>query len=100
MTLLSCTMRDCTGCIPAQVLASAPSLTACKHMQYVRRYGVKLDAAALLQDWVRDIGSKAGLGLENTNILSGAVGVPESRLEARTLPISIAVSGLKLAPFW
>ena len=66
-------------------------------MHHARRYGVKLDAAALLQDWVRDIGSKAGLGLENTNILSGAVGVPESRLEARILPVSRACLGLMLA---
>jgi len=52
------------------------------------RYGVKLDAAALLQDWVRDIGSRAGLAEHNSQILSGAIGVPESRLEARA-PTSV-----------
>ena len=46
------------------------------------RYGVKLDAVALVQDWVRDVGSQAGLTCSNAQILSGAVGVPESRLEA------------------
>ncbi|EIE23756.1 hypothetical protein COCSUDRAFT_53450 [Coccomyxa subellipsoidea C-169] len=43
-------------------------------------YGVKLDAVALLQEWVTQIGSQAGLDLSRTQILSGAIGVPESRL--------------------
>ena len=43
---------------------------------------MKLDAVALVQDWVRDVGSQAGLTASNAQILSGAVGVPESRLEA------------------
>ncbi|KAK9837483.1 hypothetical protein WJX81_005889 [Elliptochloris bilobata] len=60
------------------------------------RYGVKLDAAALLQDWVRDIGSKAGLGASNAQILSGAVGVPESRLELEVEFESLA----ELEQFW
>ena len=47
------------------------------------RYGVKMDAIALLSEWVQDIGSQAGLS-DNVNILSGAVGVPESRLEVRS----------------
>ena len=74
---------------PCNRFAPLPLAHAAKLVHYASRYGIKLDAAALLQDWVRDIGSKAGLGLENTNILSGAVGVPESRLEARTLPLSV-----------
>lgn len=45
------------------------------------RYGVKMEAIALLQEWVQSIGSQAGLTAENTTILSGAVGAPESRLE-------------------
>lgn len=44
------------------------------------KYGVKLNAVALLQDWVTQIGSQAGLNLSKTQILSGAIGVPESRL--------------------
>ena len=36
-----------------------------------------------MQEWVRDIGSQAGLTPANTRINSGAVGVPESRLEVR-----------------
>ncbi len=40
-----------------------------------------MDAVALLQEWVRDIGSRAGLGPSNAAIASGSVGVPESRLE-------------------
>ena len=45
------------------------------------RYGRKGDAQALLQEWVRDVGSEAGLTQFNARISSGAVGVPESRLE-------------------
>lgn len=44
------------------------------------KYGVKLDAVALLSEWVQNIGSQAGLS-DNVHILSGAVGVPESRIE-------------------
>ncbi len=35
----------------------------------------------LLQEWVRDIGGQAGVTQFNARISSGAVGVPESRLE-------------------
>lgn len=40
-----------------------------------------MEAIALLQEWVQAIGSRAGLDSSNSSILSGAVGVPESRLE-------------------
>lgn len=42
-----------------------------------------MEAIALLEEWVQSIGSQAGLTSQNATILSGAVGVPESRLEAR-----------------
>ena len=45
------------------------------------RYGVKMEALALLQEWIQSVGSAAGLNSENTSLTSGAVGVPESRLE-------------------
>jgi hypothetical protein len=45
------------------------------------RYGMKLDAVVLLQEWVRDVGGRAGLSESNARIGSGAVGLPESRLE-------------------
>ena len=45
------------------------------------RYGDKLDAVALVQEWVQDIGSQAGLSPDAVRINSGSVGVPESRLE-------------------
>lgn len=45
------------------------------------KYGVKMEALALLQEWVATIGSQAGLTDANAAIYSGAVGVPESRLE-------------------
>ncbi len=44
---------------------------------------MKMDAAALLQEWVADIGAVAGLTPFNSVINSGAIGVPESRLEVR-----------------
>ena len=40
-----------------------------------------MDAIALMQEWVESIGSQAGLNAQNTTILSGAIGAPESRLE-------------------
>jgi len=53
------------------------------NIHYVR-FGVKTEALALLQEWVRDVGSHAGLNGSNTRIMSGAIGCPESRLEVRT----------------
>lgn len=44
-----------------------------------------MEAIALVEEWVQTIGSQAGLTAQNTTILSGAIGVPESRLEARAL---------------
>lgn len=44
------------------------------------RFGQKAKATDLLLQWVRDVGSQAGLSSSNTSILSGAVGAPESRL--------------------
>lgn len=44
-------------------------------------YGTKVAAAQLLQEWVEQIGSEAGLTAENTRINSGSIGSPESRLE-------------------
>jgi hypothetical protein len=45
---------------------------------------MKMDAVALLQEWVRDVGCKAGLTSSNTRLSSGAVGIPESRLEVHS----------------
>lgn len=47
------------------------------------RYGYKTEATALLQEWVRDVGSTAGATASNTRLSSGYVGAPESRLEVR-----------------
>lgn len=60
------------------------------------RYGFKLDAVALMQEWVQDIGSQAGLSPSNARINSGAVGVPESRLELEVEFNSFA----ELEDFW
>lgn len=54
------------------------------------RYGVKVEAVELLQEWVRDIGSKAGLNRFNTQINSGSLGIPESRLEMEIALDSLA----------
>ena len=47
------------------------------------KYGTKMEGAALLQEWVETVGSRADPGLtrDNTRIYSGSIGSPESRLE-------------------
>lgn len=55
-----------------------------------------MEAIALLQEWVQTIGSRAGLTDQNATILSGAVGVPESRLELEIELDSLA----QLESFW
>lgn len=55
-----------------------------------------MDAVALVQEWVRTIGSQAGLTPSNTAINSGSVGVPESRLELEVEFDSLA----QLEDFW
>ena len=55
-----------------------------------------MEAVALLQEWVQDIGSEAGLEPSNTAITSGSVGVPESRLE-----LEVSFNSLdELEQFW
>ncbi|KAG1665774.1 hypothetical protein FOA52_002869 [Chlamydomonas sp. UWO 241] len=44
-------------------------------------YGCKAEATLLLQEWVRDVGSVAGLNAANTKLATGAVGVSEARME-------------------
>lgn len=44
-----------------------------------------MEAIALVQDWIQSVGSAAGLTQGNTNLLSGAIGASESRLEASHL---------------
>lgn len=45
------------------------------------KFGNKLDAVALLQEWVQDVGSVAGLTPQNTQLHTGSIGAPESTLE-------------------
>lgn len=54
-----------------------------------------MDAVALLSEWVQNIGSQAGL-TDNVHILSGAVGVPESRLEVH-LGLTAMIAALHAA---
>lgn len=42
-----------------------------------------MEAISLMQDWIKSVGSQAGLSEGNTNLLSGAVGASESRLEVK-----------------
>ena len=51
-----------------------------------------MEAIALLQEWVQVIGSKAGLNFANSSIHSGAVGVPESRLEVNIRSVTCTSS--------
>jgi hypothetical protein len=39
----------------------------------------------MLQEWVAEVGSKAGLTQSNARLSSGSIGVAESRLEVRAL---------------
>lgn len=55
-----------------------------------------MEAIGLLQEWVQNIGSQAGLTANNTTILSGAVGAPESRLELEVELGNLA----ELEAFW
>mmetsp|Transcript_9452 Transcript_9452/g.23997 ORF Transcript_9452/g.23997 Transcript_9452/m.23997 type:complete len:264 (-) Transcript_9452:568-1359(-) len=45
------------------------------------RFGRKTEATKLLQQWIREIGTVAGLKPGHVCIRSGAIGAPESRLE-------------------
>ncbi|KAL4422820.1 hypothetical protein ABPG75_009017 [Micractinium tetrahymenae] len=60
------------------------------------KFGSKLDAVALLQEWVRDVGSQAGLTPDNTQLHSGSIGAPESTLELEVSFDSLA----DLEAFW
>lgn len=60
---------------PSSGIAASPRLCVCS------RYGHKTEATGLLQEWVKEIGSTAGLTAGNTRLSSGSIGVPESRLE-------------------
>ena len=42
-----------------------------------------MDAVALLQEWIVEVGSTAGLTPQNTSLATGSVGAPESTLEVR-----------------
>ena len=42
-----------------------------------------MDAVALLQEWIVEVGSAAGLTPQNTFLATGSVGAPESTLEVR-----------------
>lgn len=55
-----------------------------------------MEAVELLQRWVRDVGSAAGLTTDNTAINSGSVGSPESRLELEVAFNTLA----ELEEFW
>ena len=48
---------------------------------YTARFGLKPESINHLKVWVRDIGSKAGAGWDNTRILTGSVGVLEGHVE-------------------
>ena len=60
------------------------------------RYGTKLDAVELVQEWLSTVASKASGNMQRAEILSGAIGAPESRLE---LELSFA-SLQELEVFW
>ncbi|GAB5360482.1 hypothetical protein AAMO2058_000631900 [Amorphochlora amoebiformis] len=66
---------------------SEPSTAARKMPTVIARwcfdvkYGSKLGALNLVHEWIQHIGSKAGLHEENVRVLSGSIGLKESRVE-------------------
>ncbi|PRW33051.1 hypothetical protein C2E21_8037 [Chlorella sorokiniana] len=60
------------------------------------RFGGKADAVQLLQEWVQQIGSEAGLTPDNTSLSTGSIGAPESTLELEVRFDSLA----ELEGFW
>mmetsp|Transcript_14526 Transcript_14526/g.31606 ORF Transcript_14526/g.31606 Transcript_14526/m.31606 type:complete len:240 (+) Transcript_14526:59-778(+) len=71
--------RPCRGALPRRALGVCNSVRARWCIDV--RYGCKQEATTLLQEWVKEIGSQAGLSSSNTRLSSGAIGIPESRLE-------------------
>jgi hypothetical protein len=65
--------------------------------QRAARYGCKTELTGLLLEWVKDVGSQAGLGPSNTRVSTGSVGTPESRLEVGSLqPLAAGPSRVPL----
>eukprot|EP01024_Parvocaulis_polyphysoides_P033985 TRINITY_DN3009_c0_g3_i1.p1 TRINITY_DN3009_c0_g3~~TRINITY_DN3009_c0_g3_i1.p1 ORF type:complete len:244 (-),score=13.87 TRINITY_DN3009_c0_g3_i1:184-915(-) len=60
------------------------------------KFGMKGPAIESLMQWVQTVGKDAGLTHSNATILSGAVGVPESRIELETSFQSI----YEIEAFW
>eukprot|EP00887_Chlorella_sp_A99_P007271 scaffold2.g7271.t1 len=81
---------------PVDVLVMPDSSLLVSDDQAGAVYGAKMEAVALLQEWVRDIGSRAGCTAANTRLNSGSVGAPESRLELEVEMPSLA----ELERFW
>eukprot|EP00798_Chlamydomonas_sp_ICE-L_P030575 gene30575-35593_t len=71
-------------------LALRVSCSVLARWTFDARYGHKAEATSLLQDWVKDVGSKAGLSTSNTRLSSGAIGAPEARLEMEVELVSTA----------
>ncbi|GIM00705.1 hypothetical protein Vretimale_5656 [Volvox reticuliferus] len=96
-SISNCNIR---GWQPA-VVKAAPTVSRCTRILHTSRrpsvvvqasgvrarwcidveYGHKQAVTALLQEWVAEVGSRAGLTHTNTRLSSGSVGVAESRLE-------------------
>jgi hypothetical protein len=80
---------------PRRRLAAPPAAIRARWRLDVR-YGHKMEAVALLQEWAREVGAPAGLAPEAAALVSGAVGAPESRLELEADFPSLAA----LEAFW
>ncbi|EFN51270.1 hypothetical protein CHLNCDRAFT_55227 [Chlorella variabilis] len=60
------------------------------------KFGGKMEAVMLLQEWVSTVGAAAGLTPANTSLGTGSIGAPESTLE---LEVSFSSLG-ELEEFW
>jgi hypothetical protein len=54
------------------------------------RFGHKQEAIALMQDWERDIGSKAGLDRSQSVLTTGSIGALEATIENNITVDSLA----------
>ena len=74
--------------------AGGPGAAAGQLASYTSQLQSSASDHSCVQEWVATIGSQAGLTSDNSGIFSGAIGVPESRLEV--LPASTLSQGWSL----
>ena len=49
------------------------------------KFGYKQNVIVLMQRWLREIGSQAGFTADNTRLITGSIGAPESTIQSEHL---------------